>query len=217
MKIRRFLLVMTALLFALALPLQAQAAATSVSLLRVTWDHDPVTVYISLQKGVDASYGSMVEAAFNDWGSALKTASGNADAFDFTFLTDKPSKKNPPDVSVTVRKNTGMILGSASVSSRGGVISNVKVTLTAYNAIGLPLGESDFRSIARHEIGHALGLGHSNDDGAEPLDLMAPSFDFVGVNYDIYPSALNIDALLYIYGSDGFGGANTSPIPASYP
>ena len=217
MKIKKLLSVtVIALSLVLALPLQVHAAATTQNLLGAAWDHDPVTVYISLQKGVDTSYQNHVETAFSDWSNALKTAS-EPEGFDFIFLTEKPSKKNPADITVTVRKNTGIVLGSAMVSSSGGTIKSVKITLAAYNAMGLPLQESDFRTIARHEIGHALGLGHSNDDGQEPLDLMSPSFDFVGVNYDIYPSELNISATLSIYGNDGFGTPNTSPIPPSYP
>lgn len=207
--------ILMVLVVAFALPLQVQAVATSQPLLGAAWNHDPVTVYISLQRGVDASYSDEVKTAFNNWSAALKAAGGST-GFNFTFRSTAPPKKNPADITVTVRKNTGTILGVTSISSTGGVFNPLKITLSAYNALGLPLGREDFRSIARHEIGHALGLGHSNDNGNEPIDLMAATFDFVGVNYDIYPSSLNVSALRAIYGTDGFGLPN-NPIPASYP
>jgi hypothetical protein len=194
-----------------------QAFATSIELLGVAWDHDNLTVYISLQKGVDPSYIDEVKIALNDWSTALKDKSENSNAFNFTVLEKPLSKKRPADITINVRKNTGTVLGSTSITSSGGIIKEVKITLAAYNALGLPLGREDFRTIARHELGHAIGLGHSNDNGIEPLDLMAPTYDFVGVGKDIIPSDLDLSAVLYIYGSDGFGGTNLSPIPPSYP
>lgn len=147
----------------------------------------------------------------------MKERSGNPNAFNFVVVDQPLSKKRPADITITVKKNTGTMLESTSISSSGGIIQDVKITLAAYNALGLPLGIEDFRTIARHEIGHALGLGHSDDNGNEPLDLMVPTLDFIGVNYDIHPSDLNLDAVLYIYGDDGFSGQNLSPITSSYP
>ena len=47
---------MIALLLAVIIPTQAFAEATTQNLLGVAWDHNPVTVYISLQKGVESAY-----------------------------------------------------------------------------------------------------------------------------------------------------------------
>lgn len=97
-----------------------QAYATSVGLLRVAWNHDSVTVYITLEKGVAPSYRNAVIAAFNSWSSALKAGSGNPSGFNFVFLDQPQSKKRPADIVVTVKRNTGNVLGSTSVSSSGG-------------------------------------------------------------------------------------------------
>jgi len=213
---RKVIVAMMLLASLLASVSVVQAVATSIGLLRISWNHDNITVYISLQKDVDPSYKDEIIKAFTDWSAALKSASENSEAFNFVFLDVPQSEKRPADITVAVKKNTGTVLGSASVTSSRGNIQQVKITLAAYNALGLPLEKSDVRTIARHEIGHAIGLGHSNDDGREPLDLMAPTYDFVQIGYDIYPSSLNLNAVIFIYGNDGFGGTNLSPIPSTY-
>lgn len=96
--------------------------------------------------------------------------------------------------------------------SAEGKIIKVEITLATQNAFGLPLDEGDVFTIAAHQIGHAWGIGHSNDDGNEPVDLMGPSYDFMGNNNKrILPSDLDRRAVLAVYGSDGFAAPNPNP------
>ena len=116
------------------------------------------------------------------------------------------------------------MLGTASTESSGGIIQTVKINLATQNALGIPLDRADFRTIGRHEIGHSWALRHTTDDnGVAPIDLMHPTFDFVENTGDVFPSTCagspqgpDIDAVLLIYGDDGFGGANLADIPASF-
>ncbi len=192
-----------------AVPLVAAQTDESISYLGVKWDHEPLKVYVAMQRGTEGYYSSLL-TALNDWSSALKDASGNSQAFDFVIVSDRKLA----DITVNVRKNTGMVLGMASIKDRrrDGIIDGVHISLAAENALGRPLGEEDFRNIARHEIGHALGLGHSTDEG----DLMYPAYDFAEVGYDVLPSACDVAALLNIYYYDGFGEPNAGEIPPSY-
>ena len=71
-----------------------------------------------------------------------------------------------------------------------------------------------------HEFGHALGLGHAYfNDG----DLMCGTQGYNGVTiktskqYSVQgarPSALDIKALFYIYGNDGFNEPNNGMLDA---
>lgn len=85
-----------------------------------------------------------------------------------------------------------------------GYLDKVRIVVKAGRGFDL----ADFRNVVRHEVGHALGLGRETTD--EP-DLMDPTYDASAVSDDIHPSDLDISALLYIYGSDSFGGVNLPP------
>ena len=193
------------------------SVATTVSYIKAAWNHDPVTVYISIQKGVNSSYIDEVKTVLSGWSNGLKSKAGNYEVFNFNILNKPQSKKHAADISIQVKKNTGNILGSTRILSSGGTLAYTEITIASQNALGKALDRSDFRNILRHEVGHALGLGHSNDNGTGEKDLMYPTYDYLEIGYDVFPSNLNLDALIYLYKTDGFSSPNLSPIPSAYP
>ena len=90
--------------------------------------------------------------------------------------------------------------GVTTLNWNDGVIRSVKIDMATQNVRGRPLDLADVRNIAAHEIGHALGLGHSNI----PDDLMYYMYDFVETGTLNLPSQCDLEAIYSIYGTNGF-------------
>ena len=203
----------------------ASAVASSIDRRGVAWDHTP-TVEIKLQKGVDPSFRDVAIDALDAWVDTLGAKFEYTLQASLVMMYPEPNPKppSPPgkdkdkngdaDITITLKKNGGVILGSAQTFSEGGIIQEVKIKVLTKNAVGLPLDASDVFTITAHELGHAWSLGHADDDGVEPIDLMAPGFDFTESNVRVNPSTCDLDAVKSIYGNDGFGKTNT---PSSSP
>ncbi|MEM2126696.1 MAG: matrixin family metalloprotease [Candidatus Bathyarchaeia archaeon] len=186
------------LLSASAAPLVIASPGT-VELMGLEWNHDPLKVYIKAPPELIPH----IITALNNWSDALKTASKNQSAFNFTIVTSSKGA----DIIINVQKGAAAgVLGMTILQDKNkdGYFDQVKITVKA----GLGFDPADFRNVVRHEIGHALGLGHETTG---ETDLMDPTYDVSGIGYDIYPSTLDIEALLSIYGDDGFGGENLPP------
>jgi hypothetical protein len=74
--------------------------------------------------------------------------------------------------AISDRKNIKLVQpGEASVSfDASGLITHVDMTIST-KALGNSISSSELESIAKHEIGHALGLGHTDfvDDLMSPI------------------------------------------------
>jgi hypothetical protein len=70
-----------------------------------------------------------------------------------------------------------------------GWIVSATLTLATHTSDGLPLGQDAVYTVAMHEIGHLLGLGHSDD----PRDVMFPTTSV----HDITPRDRHTARLLY--------------------
>ena len=72
-------------------------------------------------------------------------------------------------------------VGLATLTSKGNAIIGCTINLSTHTHHGEPLIDGDMQNIAVHEVGHALGLGHSNDTG----DVMYPDVALLGPSKSI--------------------------------
>ena len=121
--------------------------------------------------------------AITDWQAALTFFSAKYTNYAYIsnleFVTDVSQDSIAGyDVYVyfseTLTNQGQSALGVTAVNLRDNKIDQSKITLAARSNIPI-LTISDMTVVAKHEFGHALGLGHSNSSS----DLMHASYDFL--------------------------------------
>lgn len=109
--------------------------------------------------GGDVTVQGAVRGAIEDWDVALNG-----------LVLDEVVGNTPRDIDVRFKRGGGTTQGLALRSfDRAGFVRSVKVTISGA-AFGAANNLATIAEIARHEVGHALGVGHANFD-----DLMDPT------------------------------------------
>ena len=110
--------------------------------------------------GGDATAQATVRSAIEEW----ETVAG--------LRLSEVTGRTKANIEVKFKKGGGRIAGMALRKfDEAGFITSVSLSISG-SAFGSPNNQATIAEIVRHEMGHALGLGHANFD-----DLMDP---FVG-------------------------------------
>ena len=93
----------------------------------------------------------IVKKAINDWEKALSE-----------LIQFKYTKDAKPDIKIDFKKDKGLKVGeSVTYFDTTGSIDYVEISISK-KSNGLTLDPSVLEHVAKHEFGHALGIGHAH-------------------------------------------------------
>jgi hypothetical protein len=195
---------------------QTNFEETSVPVARYHWSEDIIDSCIYKDENVPNKYYAWAKLAAQQWRQALREYTDNQQAWELTTrYVSSQSELRSCDVRVFIfdsymdfpdyPSQTGAYTSvKFDEGSEGEIDANVYLSPFILHGDGeteIDLPSYVFRNSAVHELGHVLGLGHMQSARGY---LMSPQFDFWEEDDQLSITTLELEALVSVYGNDGF-------------
>jgi hypothetical protein len=166
---------------------QVQAQSQNIDYLEIqgiTWNHSELNILLVTpdnQSWWNPLFLNSTIRAIGQWNDALSYFSSNFSLYSYVSSVKlnwavADVADDGFDIYLSWTKspiaNTYNEIGLETSTSEGNVILSSNISLAAETSHGNSLNTIDMQNIALHELGHSLGLGHSNFTG----DIMYPAY-----------------------------------------